>query len=474
MTRRFMAGVMISAAWRSSGKTTVAAGLAAALARRELVVQPFKKGPDFIDPQWLSVAAGRPCRNLDLHLQGALGVDDYWRRYAAAADVALIEGNLGLHDGLALDGSDSNATLARRLGVPVVIVLDARGMNRGVAALLMGLAAFDPQVRIAGVVLNRVAGARHEEKLRAAIEALTPLAVLGALGEDPRLAIVERHLGLVPANEAGDAAARVRVLGDAIEANVNVGAILAAGASSLAERPPAIVAARPAPGAPRIGIARDRAFGFYYPDDLDALRAAGAVLVPFDTIHGARLPEVDALFLGGGFPETLAAELEANAAMRGEIAAAIERGLPVYAECGGLMYLARSITMNGRTHRMVGAIPADAVMHAKPVGKGYVTLAETASHPWAGGRPVQAHEFHYSTLVNVDRGVRYAYRVLRGHGIDGEHDGIVHRNVLASYAHQRSVGGNDWAARFVACVRETVAGGREVARPVPITEEMQP
>jgi cobyrinic acid a,c-diamide synthase len=340
------------------------------------------------------------------------------------------------------------------------VVLDARGMSRGAAALLMGLAAFDPHVRIAGVVLNRVAGARHEQKLRAAIESLTPLAVLGALGDDPRLAIVERHLGLVPANEAGDAAERVRALADAIEANVNVGAILAAAASSLPERAPERACVKAAPEGPRIGIARDRAFGFYYPDDLEALRAAGAVPVAFDTLRDARLPDVDALFLGGGFPETLAAELEANAALRGEIAAAVERGLPVYAECGGLMYLARSITMNGRTHRMVGAIPADAVMHAKPVGKGYVTLAEMAGHPWAGGKPVQAHEFHYSSLVNVDPGVRYAYRVLRGHGIDGEHDGLVHRNVLACYAHQRSVGGNDWAARFVAFVRETAASGR--------------
>jgi len=456
MTRRFMAGVMVSAAWRSSGKTTVAAGLAAALARRELAVQPFKKGPDFIDPQWLSLAAGRTCRNLDLHLQGALGVEDYWRRHAAGADVALVEGNLGLHDGLALDGSDSNATLARRLGVPVVVVLDARGMGRGAAALLMGLGAFDPQVRIAGVVLNRVGGARHEAKLRAAIETHTAMKVLGAIGEDPRVAIVERHLGLVPANEAADAEACVRALGARIEASVNVGAILAAAATASPLEAP-----RPAHEAAigtervRIGIARDRAFGFYYPDDLEALAHAGAALVPFDTTADTRLPEVDALFIGGGFPETQAARLEANAALREQIRAAVEGGLPVYAECGGLMYLARSITVDGRTHRMVGAIPADAVMHAKPVGKGYVTLAETPSHPWGGGAPVQAHEFHYSSLENVDPGVGYAYRVLRGHGIDGTRDGLVHRNVLASYAHQRSVGGNDWAARFVAHVRRT-------------------
>ncbi|HET9471311.1 MAG TPA: cobyrinate a,c-diamide synthase, partial [Usitatibacter sp.] len=340
MSRRFMAGFMVSAAWRSSGKTTVACGLAAALARRELAVQPFKKGPDFIDPQWLTLAAGRPCRNLDLHLQGALGVDAYWARHAGGCDVALIEGNLGLHDGLAQDGSDSNATLARRLGVPVVLVLDARGMGRGAAALLMGLAAFDPQVRIAGVVLNRLDGPRHEGKLRAAIEAHTGLAVLGAIGEDPRFAIVERHLGLVPANEDTQAGARVRALGDMIAASVNVGAVLAAAATASPLPAPAAMAGGARPGRrPRIAIARDAAFGFYYPDDLEALEHAGATLVAFDALRDPRLPEADALYVGGGFPETLAPALEANAALRGDIRARIEAGLPAYAECGGLMYL---------------------------------------------------------------------------------------------------------------------------------------
>ncbi len=458
MTRRCMAGIMVSAAWRSSGKTTMAVGLVAALARRELAVQPFKKGPDFIDPQWLSLAAARRCRNLDLHLQGALGVRDYWSRHAAGADVALVEGSLGLHDGLALDGSDSNAALARRLGVPVVLVVDARGMGRGVSALLAGLAAFDPQVRVAGVILNRVAGARHEEKLRASIESYAGMRVLGAVPEDERLGIVERHLGLIPANEADDAAARVRILADVVEARLDVGAILAAATSAdPLPDPPQRTAHPPGAGRPRIGIARDRAFGFYYPDDLDALAEGGAELVPFDALGDTRLPAVDALYIGGGFPETQAAGLEANAALREEVRGAVERGMPVYAECGGLMYLARSLVVGDRGYRMVGAIPADAVMHRKPVGKGYVTLSETPSHPWGAGASVQAHEFHYSSLENVDPGVRYAYRVVRGHGIDGERDGLVHRNLLAAYAHQRSVGGNDWAGRFVRYVREARA-----------------
>ena len=445
-----MSGILVSAAWRSSGKTTIATGLIAGFALRGLSVQPFKKGPDYIDPQWLGMAAGRPCRNLDLHLQDESEVAGHWARHAGGCDLAVIEGNLGLHDGLDLEGGDSNAALAHRLQVPVVLVLDARGMSRGAAALLHGLATFDPTIRIAGVILNRVAGARHEGKLRAAIERYTRMPVLGAIGEDPRLGVLERHLGLVPASEVGDAQARIAAMRDAVCASVDLDAILA-----IARTAAPVAAARPTPPSPgpalRIGIAKDRAFGFYYADDLDAFRDAGATLVPVDTLGDASLPEVDGLFIGGGFPEVHGAQLSANKAMRESIRRAIEGGLPVYAECGGLMYLARSLLWRGHTWEMVGAIPADVVMHGKPVGKGYVRLAETAEHPWGCGEgaTIRAHEFHYSTLAGTDPALRYAYRVERGEGTGGGQDGIVHRNVLASYAHQRSVGGNDWVRRFL-------------------------
>jgi cobyrinic acid a,c-diamide synthase len=461
-----MAGVMIAAGWRSSGKTTVSVGLAAALARRGLAVQPFKRGPDFIDPQWLSLAAQRQCRNLDLRLQGAQGVLDYWRHHAAGADIAIVEASQGLHDGLASDGSDSNAALARMLGIPVIVVLDTRGMGRTAAALLMGLAEFDPRLCIAGVILNRVGNARHEARLREDIASSSGLAVLGCLLEDPRLALVERHLGLMPVNEVDDARPGIAALADALEACVDVDAVLAIANGARA------IGARAAPHAARasakassitLGIARDRAFGFYYPDDLEALRAAGARLVFFDTTRDTRLPAVDGLFIGGGFPEMLAERLEANAPLRGAIRAAIERDMPVYAECGGLMYLARSVTHLGRAHRMVGALPADCVMHSRPVGKGYVTLVETASHPWGrgAGATIPAHEFHYSSLENVDPALPFAYRVARGEGIGHGSDGLVYRNVLASYAHLRNVGGNDWAERFVAFARRHAEDARD-------------
>ncbi|NJD86673.1 MAG: cobyrinate a,c-diamide synthase [Betaproteobacteria bacterium] len=455
-----MSGLLISAAWRSSGKTTVATGLVAELAGRGLVVQPFKKGPDYIDPQWLGLAAGRTCRNLDLHLQGDAEVASHWAMHSAGVDVAVVEGNLGLHDGLDLEGSDSNAALARKLQLPVVLVLNSRGMARGAAALLHGLATFDPTIRVAGVILNRVSGARHEGKLRAAIERYTRIPVLGAIGEDPRLGVVERHLGLVPAFEAGDAMARIAAMREAVCAGVDVDAILA-----IARTAAPVAPAPPGPPAPpsrlRIGIARDRAFGFYYPDDIDAFRAGGAELVAVDTLRDRRLPEVDGLFIGGGFPEVLGEELAANGEFRASLRDAIEAGLPVYAECGGLMYLARSLSWRGRTWEMVGALPADVVMHAKPVGKGYVRLVETGDHPWGTGEGtvVRAHEFHYSTLAHADPGLRYAFRVERGAGTDGRRDGIVHRNVLATYAHQRSAGGNDWVRRFLAHV-----AGRKAVR----------
>ena len=464
-----MSGLLISAAGRSSGKTTIATGLIAGLVERGLTVQPFKKGPDYIDPQWLGLAARRRCRNLDLHLQGSAEVAAHWAKYAADCDVAVVEGNLGLHDGLDLEGADSNAALAKTLKVPVVLVFNARGMARGAAALLHGLATFDPTIRVAGVVLNRVAGARHESKLRAAIERYTRMQVLGAIGEDPRLGVVERHVGLVPAGEMGDALARIAAMREAVCTAVDLDAILAIARTAAPVTPTAAVEPAVAPIPPlRIGIAMDRAFGFYYADDLDAFRDAGATLVPVDTLADASLPDVDGFFVGGGFPEVLGAELAANRAFRENLRRRIEAGLPVYAECGGLMYLARSLSWHGRTWEMVGALPADVVMHAKPVGKGYVHLAETGEHPWGAGEGsrLRAHEFHYSTLAHADPGLRYAFRVERGEGTDGRRDGIVHRNVLATYAHQRSVGGNDWVRRFlrhVAGVKAKGAGASAVA-----------
>jgi cobyrinic acid a,c-diamide synthase len=448
--------MLISAAHKSSGKTMVSIGLCAALRQRGHKVQPFKKGPDYIDPMWLSLASGQDCRNLDLYLMER---DDIVSTFAQhSAEVNLVEGNKGLYDGLALDGSNSNAALAKLLDLPVFLVLDARGMTRGIAPLILGYQAFDRDINIAGVILNNLGGSRHEAKLRSVIEHYTDVPVVGAIHHDERLSIEERHLGLMPSNESHVATAKIKQIGDAIAEQVDLEKLLALSQKEPLHVPHKASVSPLACGKKvRIGIARDRAFGFYYADDLDALEEAGAELVPFDTLCDAHLPKVEAIYIGGGFPETCATELEANSSLRGEIKQAIENGMPAYAECGGLMYLSRGIEYQGHTYQMVGAIPGDVKMHDKPIGRGYVHLQEDESHPWprpdASAKQIKAHEFHYSSLENLPADSRFAYRVERGYGIDGERDGIVLHNLLASYTHLRTIGSCYWAVRFVAFIQ---------------------
>lgn len=453
-----MGHIYISAAHKSSGKTTLSIGLCAALQQSGLTVQPFKKGPDYIDPLWLGQAAGRSCFNLDFYTMQRDEISDLFATKMQGADIGLVEGNKGLYDGLALDGSNSNAALAAQLGSPIVLVLDSQGMTRGVAPLILGYQAFDPAIRIVGVILNKVGGRRHEAKLRAVIEHYTDVRVLGAVQRSDELVIDERHLGLVPSNELGGSREHIDLMARLIRDQVDLAAFQALAGSA---QPPAGGIA-PSPGAQqnersRIAYATDSAFGFYYSGDIEALRAAGADLVAFSPLHDRVLPECDGVFLGGGFPETHMRELEQNSSMRADLAAFIERNGPVYAECGGLMYLCNSLTWKENTRKMCGVIPADVVMHAKPQGRGYVRLRETGAHPWPAAATdeatVSAHEFHYSALNSIPQGLEFAYSVERGFGLDGVHDGIVYRNLLASYAHLRDTRSHPWAERFVKFVR---------------------
>ncbi|MEJ2686703.1 MAG: hydrogenobyrinic acid a,c-diamide synthase (glutamine-hydrolyzing) [Gammaproteobacteria bacterium] len=464
--------LLLSAAHKSSGKTTITLGLCAALAARGMKVQAFKKGPDYIDPMWLSRAAQRPCHNLDFYTMSRPEILATVGHFGADADIALVEGNKGLYDGLDLDGSNSNAALAKLLQAPVVLVLDARGMTRGIAPLILGYQAFDPDVRIAGVILNQLGGHRHESKLRAVIEHYTDVPVVGAVHRDPQLQIVERHLGLIPENEADAARAMIDRIGSLVGSQVDLDRLLELARSAPAlEHVPLVDESGPDRSPVRIGVAQDSAFGFYYPGDLMALERAGARIVPINMLEAARLPDIDGLFIGGGFPETKMAELEANAPLRARIKAAIDDGLPVYAECGGLMYLCRSLSWDGRQCRMVGTIPADAIMCERPQGRGYVQLEETGEGPWApaGQERIAAHEFHYSRLEGLPTDTRFAYRVVRGVGVDGSHDGIVYRNLLACYAHMRDVQNNHWAARFVEFVRRCAQ-----SRHTPVADDPAP
>jgi cobyrinic acid a,c-diamide synthase len=471
MHRCQMHRFLISAAHKSSGKTTLSIGLAAALRARGLTVQPFKKGPDYIDPLWLGRAAGRGCRNLDFFLSPH---DEIRAQFAHghAADVCLVEGNKGLYDGLALDGSNSNAALARLLDLPVILVLDARGQTRGLAPLILGYQAFEPDIRIAGVILNRLGGSRHESKLRAVVEHYTNVPVLGAVHEDAQLAVVERHLGLMPANETAHADQTIAAIAERVSRQVDLDRLLAISATNV-QLPPPPSPVETTASRLRVAIARDAAFGFYYTDDLDALATAGAELIPFDTLKDKQLPPCDALFIGGGFPESFIDELADNESLRNGIRTAIENGLPTYAECGGLMYLTRSISWHGKSRPMVGVIDGEILMHEKPVGRGYVIIEPTAQHPWRRpasadfSQPLHAHEFHYSEIRGLPADTRYAYTVKRGHGVDGKRDGIMRHNLLASYTHLRGTAGCDWPARFVQFARNSLTHSRETTPCLP-------
>ena len=452
-----MSRLFISAARKSSGKTSISIGLCAALHARGLSVQPYKKGPDYIDPHWLAKAAGNNCYNLDFYTMERDEIVELFDRYSTTAVISIIDGNKGLYDGLDLEGSNSNAALVKLLDTPVVLVLDARGMTRGVAPLILGYQAFDRDINIKGVILNNLGGYRHEDKLRKVIEHYTDVDVIGAVHHNPQLDIEERHLGLVPSHEDTACLKKINALRDAVENQVDLDRLLEI-AHDTAPAKPATSAQEAAARQPdvNIGIVENAAFGFYYPDDLDAFAKAGANLIRIDNLADTALPQLDGLFIGGGFPETHMSALESNESFRRQLAQAIDNGLPVYAECGGLMYLARSIEWQQEKHDMVGAIPADIIMESKPQGRGYVQLRETADGLWPArsGKTIAAHEFHYSRFLNLPKSARFAFQVLRGNGIDGEHDGYIRNNMLACYTHQRNTRNNDWVVRFVEFVRQ--------------------
>lgn len=456
-----MPHLYFSAAHKSSGKTTLTLGLCAILVERGLIVQPFKKGPDYIDPLWLSQAAQRACHNLDFYTMQPEEIQQDIAIYAQGARISLIEGNKGLYDGVALDGSDSNAALAKLLQAPVILILDTQGVTRSIAPLLLGYQQFDPYVQIAGVIFNKVGGKRHEGKLRAVTEHYTDIPIIGAVQRDEHLVITERHLGLMPSNEDSQAQNKINQIADIIRDQIDIDHLI-----TIADHSPALSTINPMTRSSisqqktvKIGIMRDAAFGFYYAGDLIALENAGAELIPINALSDQKLPTIDGLFIGGGFPEEKMEELAKNTQLKQAIYQAIENNMPVYAECGGLMYLARQLTWQEKTCEMVGALPFDTIMQTRPQGRGYVRLRETGNNLWGlapiDGQPAEfhAHEFHYSKAINLPNNLKFAYQVLRGNGIDGQNDGVIYKNTLASYTHLRDTASNHWTQRFVDFVR---------------------
>ena len=444
--------LLISSPQGRSGKTVVTIGLCNALKRKGLSVRPFKKGPDYIDPSWLTVATGRSCRNLDLFLIPEDRLLESFRRSCEGVNLAIVEGAMGLYDGL--DSYGTTAEIACLLNLPILLVVSTSRMTTSIAAMVKGYQLFQTDIKIAGVILNYVSGRRHEEKLRGAVEQHCGIPVVGTIPRDPDLLIAERHLGLIPSPESDEAMSLVERIGRKLEPHLDLESILAIAKGF---RPP-----RPLPypsgerneergGQPmkaKIGVMQDCAFNFYYPENLEALKKEGAQLLFINSFMD-RLPDVDGLYFGGGFPEFFLEDLEKNRGLREDIARAIEGGLPVYAECAGLMYLCRSIHWQGKSYEMVGIIPAKVQLSEKPEGHGYVIVEVIDENPlFPVGLTLRGHEFHHSSL-SLPGDLRFAYRVKRGQGIHHQLDGIVYKNLFASYVHLHALGTPEWARGFV-------------------------
>ena len=430
------------------GKTTVALALTAAYRRRGVVVQPFKCGPDFIDGGHHTRASGRASRNLDGWMLSAERNLEIFSRGSEKADLSIVEGVMGLFDGV--DGrsnTGSTAEIAQWLGLPVILVVDASAIARSVAALVHGFSTFDPALKLAGVVFNRVAGPSHYRLLQDALASGAGVRAFGYLPRRKDIEIPERHLGLVTADEDAVPASTFALLADLAEETIDLKDLLEAAAPTSGQ--PDVV--RPDSRATvRIGVARDKAFSFYYQDNLDALRRAGAEIVEFSPLDDARLPQaVDSLYLGGGYPEVFAQELAANRSMMANVRGAAEQGLPIYAECGGLMYLAREIITRSGPIPMAAVLPLSVEMTEKLVDFGYteVSLVSECLLGAAGSR-ARGHSFHFSRIRDAGS-LENVYRAQRARTKHEEPEGFRLKNVLASYIHLHFLSNPAMAHAFV-------------------------
>jgi cobyrinic acid a,c-diamide synthase len=457
--------VAVAALRGGSGKTIVSIGIITALRGRGISVAPFKKGPDYIDAGWLALAAGRPCYNLDTFLLDADLIRRSFCTHASPADMALIEGNRGLFDGIDLDGATSTAELAKLLKAPVVMCLDCTKTTRTMAAVMTGCVRFDPDVMVRGVILNHVAGARHESILRRSIEHYSGVPVIGAVPKLSRQIFPERHMGLVPTAEHAWAADSLQAIGRIAAQHIDLEALLriAREVSPISAVCPPLdpngptgqrVAGQPA--LCRIGILKDAAFQFYYPENIEALQSAGAEIVFISPLREDSLPDIDALYIGGGFPETHAQELSAKTGFSRQIRERVETGFPVYAECGGLMYLGEELVIEGRSYLMAGVLPLAFGLFKRPQGHGYTVVSVERSNPYYPvGSEIRGHEFHYSRVLRWSGAEEdFIFRMQRGVGIHGDRDGLLYRNVLATYTHIHALGNPGWAS---ALVRNAVA-----------------
>jgi cobyrinic acid a,c-diamide synthase len=432
-----------------SGKTTIALGLVAALkSHKGLRVVPYKKGPDYIDAGWLARAAGKPCYNLDPFLMPQEKAFESFVSHFDG-DVAVIEGNRGLYDGVDEEGSYSTAEVSKLLKSPVILVIDCTKMTRTAAALILGCMHLDTQVSIKGVMLNYIAGSRHEAVVRKSIEKYCAVPVLGAVPRQRFGDLPERHMGLTPHQEHGDTDRAISAVEDMAMKYLDIEGILKIASE-----------AEPLPGKDlagsngnadernvKIGVIRDTAFQFYYPENFEELENKGARIVEINSLEDDLLPDIHALYIGGGFPETHALDLARNVKFRHAVRRAIEEGLPVYAECGGLMFLGDALVVRGEKYPMAGVFPLVFEMRTRPQAHGYTIVEVERQNPfYPVGTIMHGHEFHYSAVVNLpgDDMLPTAFRMRKGSGIGGGVDGLWYKNVFATYTHLHAYGAQEW------------------------------
>ena len=442
-----------------SGKTLVSLSLSAFLQSKGEKLSVFKKGPDYIDAAWLGYAAGHVCYNLDTFLMEKEEVATSFIIHSSNAQISLIEGNRGLFDGKDVKGTHSTAELAKLLNAPVVLVMDVTKMTRTTAAIVNGCRDFDPNLNLAGVILNNVAGKRHQKIITDTISEFCNLPVLGAipkLGEKAKL-IPGRHLGLIPPTEFSEGDKLSSTLSEIAKKYLNVNELknIAKSAPEISNNLKTEKKITTGNTNVKIGYFKDSVFTFYYPDNLEALQKKGAELIPISSLADKKLPEIDALYIAGGFPETHAKQLSANRELMIAIKEKAHLGLPIYAECGGLIYLCNSLKWNDESFPMTGLFDIDLQMNEKPVGHGYTEIIIDQHNSYFKiGETLRGHEFHYSgPVVNLDNQLG-CMTISKGVGLGNKRDGLVYKNVFASYTHIHALGIKSWASAFVRNARE--------------------
>jgi len=450
--------ILISALHGSGAKTIVSLGLSVVFKRLGHEVIPYKKGPDYIDAAWHTKAAGRDCHHLDLYFMSECAIKQAFYQRVNADAITLVEGNRGLFDGVDIHGTYSTARIAKLLKIPVLLIVDCTKATNSVTAMVLGCQAFDPDVQLSGVILNHVAGKRHGDLIKKSIEHHTDLPVLGII-PNLDISMPERHLGLTTVNESDDFKEKLEQLGDIAEEYLDIAKITQIARDAVPLSVEKTVTGRSTEKGKKvvIGIVRDPAFQFYYPENLQALRDEGADIIEFNSLVDKKIQPVDLLYIAGGFPEVHADKIARNTSFMSSIRDNVELGLPLYGECGAVIYLGESLEFEGENHKMCGVFPLNFKFSKKPFGHGYTSLKVDKKNPFfEEGVQIRGHEFHYSVPGDWDSSKFSTAMVLeKGFGLDGQRDGLFRKNVFATYTHLHAAGEVKWARSLADVARKT-------------------